>query len=206
MTKTTLYLTRHGQTEWNLQGQMQGHQDSSLTTLGRQQAEWLGERLAAVQFNAIYSSTSPRAVSTAEIIRGNRKQELVTSEALREINMGTWEGQKVDIIRESDGERYRHFFKAPHLYQPSIGGESYEVLLDRTLPAVEQILTANEGGTVLIVTHRITLRAIMGHYLGKSLQELGEMSDILSASLSKITFRDGIPQVEMYGDTSHYKE
>lgn len=45
MTETVLYLTRHGQTEWNLQKRMQGHQNSALTNLGKQQAEWLKERL-----------------------------------------------------------------------------------------------------------------------------------------------------------------
>jgi broad specificity phosphatase PhoE len=206
MTETTLYLTRHGQTEWNLQSRMQGHKDSPLTTAGRQQAEWLGERLRQAQLDAVYSSTSPRAVQTAEIILGGRPLKLETLESLREINMGAWEGQQVDRIRETDPERYRNFWEKPHLYRPAEGGETYAALLDRTLPAILDIAARHSGGSVLIVTHRITLKAVMGHYLGKTLQELGELPDILSASLSKMVLRDGMPHVELYGDTLHYKE
>jgi probable phosphoglycerate mutase len=69
MKKTVLFLTRHGQTEWNLQKRMQGHQNSALTTLGEQQAEWLRERLEGENLGAIYSSISPRALHTAQILR-----------------------------------------------------------------------------------------------------------------------------------------
>jgi broad specificity phosphatase PhoE len=206
MTETTLYFTRHGQTEWNLQGRMQGHQDSPLTASGRLQAEWLKERLEAVPFEAFYSSTSPRAVSTARIIQGERPGELRTKDELREINMGLWEGESIEVIREKDAEQFQNFWEAPHLYQPSGSGETYAALLERVIPVLQDIVTAHSGGNVFIVTHRITLKAILGYYLGRDLHELGELPDILSTSLSKISYRDGVPHIEMYGDTSHYKE
>ncbi|MFC3746554.1 histidine phosphatase family protein [Paenibacillus sp. GCM10012306] len=206
MIETTLYLTRHGQTEWNLQGRMQGHQDSPLTATGKQQAEWLQERLENVSFEAIYSSTSPRAMSTAHLIQGDKPGELLTKAELREINMGHWEGQFIEDIREQDGEQFHNFWEAPHLYQPSGKGETYDALLERVIPAVEEIMSKHAGGNVLLVTHRITLKVIMGHYLGRELQELKKLPDILSTSLSKIVWRNGSAHVELYGDTSHYKE
>ncbi|MFF2015849.1 histidine phosphatase family protein [Paenibacillus sp. NPDC058177] len=206
MTETTLYLTRHGQTEWNLQGRMQGHQDSPLTITGKEQAKWLQERLQKVPFEAIYSSTSPRAISTAHIIQGDRPGELRTKAELREINMGLWEGQFIEDIQEKDAEQFHSFWEAPHLYQPSGKGESYAALLERVIPAVEDIMGRHTGGNVLLVTHRITLKVIMGYYLGKKLHELRELPDILSTSLSKIVLCNGDVHVELYGDTSHYKE
>ena len=68
----TLYLTRHGETEWNVQKRMQGWQDSPLTEKGRRDAVLLGKRLESVEFAAIYTSTSGRTVETAELIRGER--------------------------------------------------------------------------------------------------------------------------------------
>ncbi|MFD2882332.1 histidine phosphatase family protein [Paenibacillus rhizoplanae] len=56
---TTVYITRHGQTEWNVQKRMQGHQDSPLTPLGVQQAEWLSKSLLDVHLDAVYASSSP---------------------------------------------------------------------------------------------------------------------------------------------------
>ncbi|MFF2907538.1 histidine phosphatase family protein [Paenibacillus sp. NPDC057934] len=206
MTETTMYLTRHGQTEWNLQGRMQGHQDSPLTITGKQQAKWLQERLQKVPFEAIYSSNSPRAISTAYIIQGDSTEELRTKAELKEINMGLWEGQLIENIREKDAEQFHNFWEAPHLYQPSGKGESYAALLERVIPAVKDIMGKHTGGNVLLVTHRITLKVIMAYYLGKELHELRELPDVLSTSLSKIVWRNGSAHVELYGDTSHYKE
>ena len=74
---TNLYLTRHGETVWNTQKLMQGWKDSPLTDRGIKQARQLSERLSEVSFDAIYSSTSNRAVRTAEIIKGERSLEVI---------------------------------------------------------------------------------------------------------------------------------
>ena len=92
MSTTTIYLTRHGQTEWNVQHRMQGHMDSALTSIGLQQAEWLSQGMRSVQLDAIYTSPSPRALRTAEIMRGERSTYLNLSDAFKEIGMGVWEG------------------------------------------------------------------------------------------------------------------
>mgnify|MGYP001164786947 CR=1 FL=1 len=62
MTKTTIYITRHGQTQWNIEERMQGHHDSPLTEHGMQQARWLRDALTPIDFAAIYAS--PTAVFT----------------------------------------------------------------------------------------------------------------------------------------------
>ncbi len=72
---TRIYLTRHGQTEWNLQKRMQGHKNSDLTSLGKEQAKALGLRMKDVELNAIYTSSLPRAMQTAELIRGKNGKE-----------------------------------------------------------------------------------------------------------------------------------
>ncbi|WP_235206697.1 histidine phosphatase family protein [Paenibacillus tyrfis] len=81
--QTTMYLTRHGQTEWNSKKKMQGHLDSPLTDYGMQQAEWLKERLENVHFDAIYSSSSPRAFNTARIVSGNHPVQIKSQRSIR---------------------------------------------------------------------------------------------------------------------------
>ncbi|WP_152393807.1 histidine phosphatase family protein [Paenibacillus guangzhouensis] len=203
---TTLYLTRHGQTEWNLVQKMQGHQDSPLTQSGVQQAEWLGERLSNVPFDSIYCSSSPRAITTAGIISGNRSTEIVKLDALKEINMGLWEGQHINQITQDFPTQYRQFFNEPHLYEPTGQGETYNQLMNRALPALQDILTRHQGQQILIVTHRITLKAIMSYFMKKQLHEIGTMPDIHPTALCKVTIHHDVLSVDLYGDTAHYRE
>lgn len=204
--ETTLYLTRHGQTEWNLEKKMQGHMDSPLTQSGVQQAEWLGERLSIVPFDAIFCSSSPRAITTAGIISNNRSAEIARLDSLKEINMGLWEGQHIEQITQDFPTQFSQFFNEPHLYQPTGQGESYSELIKRTLPAIQNILTKHKGQQVLIVTHRITLKAIMSYFMNKQLHEIGTMPDIHPTALCKVTIHNDVLNVDLYGDTAHYRE
>lgn len=99
MATTTVYLTRHGQTEWNVQQRMQGHQDSPLTPLGVQQAEWLGKGLREVPLDAVYASSSPRTLRTAEIILGERGIPVTACDEFKELCMGA--GKAVNLRHSS---------------------------------------------------------------------------------------------------------
>lgn len=204
--ETTLYLTRHGQTEWNLMKKMQGHKDSPLTQTGVRQAQWLGERLSAIPFDAVYCSSSHRAITTASIISGYRLDEIIQLDTLKEINMGLWEGQHIEQIAQDFTTSFSHFFHKPHLYQPTGQGESYSELRQRTIPTIQEILEKHKGQQVLIVTHRITLKTIMSYFMNKQLHEIGTMPDIHPTALCKVTIQNNVQNVDLYGDTTHYRE
>jgi len=110
-----IYITRHGETEWNIEGRLQGRKDSRLTALGEKQAEWFEKRLNKVQIDIIISSSSGRALRTAEIIRGKRNIDIVPNDNLREIYLGQWEGLFHAEIKEDWPEEQRNFWKYPHL-------------------------------------------------------------------------------------------
>ncbi|MCE5172365.1 histidine phosphatase family protein [Paenibacillus profundus] len=205
MTETILYLTRHGQTEWNVDKRMQGHKDSPLTSLGVLQAEWLQKRLKTIPFDAVYSSSSPRALRTAQIAAGGNHATIMPMDELKEINMGLWEGRRIEFIQEHHAQEYVDFFNKPHLYQPTGSGETYMQLMNRVIPAIDGILSKHQGEKVLIVTHRLTLKTIMGYYGNKELYELSSLPDIESTSLCRISVKKNVPSIEMYGDTSHYQ-
>ncbi|MCC3372568.1 histidine phosphatase family protein [Cohnella sp. REN36] len=206
MKRTTLYLTRHGQTVWNVEGKLQGHQDSPLTELGRLQARWLADAMADTPLDAIYSSPSGRAMSTAEIVRGARDLPVVPVEALREINLGPWEGLAGEAIAARHPEAYDAFWKTPHLYRAEHGGESYFDLRNRVVPALGRLLADHAGGAILLVTHAATLKTIMAHFGGLPLSELWQPPFVHSTSLCRVAVEDGVPRIELYGDTSHYRE
>ncbi|WP_039657457.1 histidine phosphatase family protein [Clostridium tyrobutyricum] len=205
MEQTIIYLIRHGQTEWNLEGRMQGHKDSPLTKVGVTQAEKLHHRLINEKIQLIYSSESKRAFDTAKIIQGNRDIPFYTSKELNEINMGEWEGMKqIDIIKKYH-KAWNNFWNEPAKYTSIGEGESYEKLKNRVIPALENIINSNQGKSIMIVTHRITLKVIMSYFKNQDINVISNNLDINPASLSKINICNGVPKILLYGDTSHYK-
>lgn len=200
-----LYLTRHGQTEWNLQARMQGHLDSPLTELGIQQAKQLRKALAETHIDKAYSSDKPRALNTAEIVLADRDISVKTSKGLREISLGDWDGMTRQQIQRQFPEHFHAFWKEPHLYEP-ITGESAHCMQKRVVKAVEKIVAENENKNILIVTHAGALKALMLHFESKQLSELWSEPHIFPASLSVVKCENGKRKIEKYGDTSHYKQ
>lgn len=159
MSTTTIFLTRHGQTEWNVQHRMQGHMDSELTALGVQQAEWLSRGMHTEQLDVIYASPSPRALRTAEIIRGERSTPLKTSEAFKEIGMGVWEGSDSTELESEYSEQHRNFWQDPEQFKVE-GSETFAEVQARALGKLQEILIAHQGETILIVTHTVVIKLL----------------------------------------------
>lgn len=205
MKETTLYVVRHGQTEWNLEKRLQGHQDSPLTQLGKEQASQLCHRLGATHIDMIYCSESKRTRDTANLIKGSRAIPVVIKPEFKELNLGAWEGLQHHQVIAQEPESWDHFWHSPHLYVPNEKGESYQQLKERAIPAVEKIISEQQGKTILIVTHQITTKMIMSYFQQRGIDETFHTAVIAPTSLSKISIQDGIPTVLLHGDTSHYK-
>lgn len=80
----TFYIVRHGETEWNVKGLVQGHTDIPLTKKGKRQARQLAKKLSRINFNAVFSSDLLRAKQTAQLIALEKKIAVKTTQALRE--------------------------------------------------------------------------------------------------------------------------
>jgi broad specificity phosphatase PhoE len=140
---TTLLLVRHGETDWNAEGRLQGHTDRPLNEHGRRQAKELAARLAEEHVDAIYASDLSRAKETAEIVGARLGLPVVIDADLREKNWGSWEGLTGD-------ERV-------HVEQD---GESTVDHRDRVMRAVERIVERHPGQRIVVVTHGGSLRRI----------------------------------------------
>jgi broad specificity phosphatase PhoE len=195
---------RHGETEWNVEKRMQGHQDSPLTEKGVHQGQSLGQSLNAINFAAIYSSSSPRAVQTAELIRNQKSTIIELEDDLREIFLGSWEGQ--NNIEQAHPEDYYSFWNMPHIYSPKNGGESYREVQNRVLPLIREIIDNHKGEEVLVVSHTVTLKLIMSYFEGRSLEKLWELPYLYPTSLSKVAITNNYPTIELYADVSHFKD
>ena len=153
-----IYLVRHGETDWNQAGRLQGQTDIDLDAQGFAQAAEAAERLKEVPFEIAFCSPLIRARHTAETIVGERKITLTTDERLRELNFGPWEGTDVRKIREGANSP----FTDPGSYLPPEGAESFAQLYARSGEFVKQVLLPLEGTyeTVLVVAHGALNRSI----------------------------------------------
>jgi broad specificity phosphatase PhoE len=150
---TTLLLVRHGETDWNAEGRLQGQTDRPLNDFGRRQARQLAEQLEGEELEAIHSSDLARARETAQIISEQLGLPVVLDPDLREKDWGTWEGL-------SSVERDRVEFV----------GESTEAHGLRILGALRRIAEGHPGdGRVLVVTHGGSMRRIQAAVLGMAL-------------------------------------
>lgn len=201
---TTLYLVRHGQTEWNVQHRFQGHMDSPLTEHGIRQAEWLGESLEQVRLDLIYSSTSSRAFHTAEIIRGNRDLQVTACDEFKEISLGVWEGQAQERIEELYPQQLDHFWNHPELFEVE-GSETFDEVRNRAVNHLLEIVDSNRGASILIVTHTVVVKLLMAHFEQRSMDRLWDLPYIHPTCLSKIEIAGEVPTIILHGDVSHYR-
>ena len=158
-----IYLVRHGETDWNQAGLLQGQTDIDLNAQGFAQAEEAAERLREVPFEIAFCSPLIRARHTAETIVGDRKIPLTTDERLRELNFGPWEGVDIRTIKEENSQPFTN----PGSYIPPEGAESFAQLYARSGEFVEQVLLPLEGTyeTVLVVAHGGVNRSILNPVL-----------------------------------------
>lgn len=200
---TKIYVTRHGETEWNKLRRMQGRLDSPLTELGKQQALWLGERLETVAIDHLYSSPAGRAMETATLINQFKGLPIKTSDKLQEIYLGGWEGKTQAEIEAYDAERYVNFWNQPECYIAN-DGESFESIIQRSGEQLEWIASTHAGETVLVVAHAVVLKSMIAYVERKQIQHFWQGPFMKSTCLNCFEKINGEWQISMMGDTSHY--
>lgn len=200
---TRLYLTRHGETEWNVERRMQGSKESNLTEKGRTQARQLGRRLDNTNIDVVYSSPSNRAFQSAELIVGNRDIEIIKIDDLIEMNFGIWEGMTFDVIKEKYGEQHKAFWETPHLLK-EFPGENFKDFKQRVVATVTKIVGENEDKDVLVVAHALVVKILMSYFENTPLERLFDERIIQQTSLSIVEVKNNEFNIIKYGDTEHY--
>ena len=175
-----IYLVRHGETEWNRAGRVQGHLDSPLTANGEAQAHAVGEALRELidgdGFD-IVASPLGRTRATAAIIRdalGDEGIAIATDDRLREISWGDWDGLTFDEIDTRDpGERARRRDDRWDHRPP--GGESYAETALRAadwLAGADSLAGADPARRLIAVSHGGIGRLLRGLYASLSRDEM----------------------------------
>lgn len=192
----TLYLVRHGETEWNVREINQGHMDSFLTEKGIGQARKIAEKFKDIKFDAIFSSDLLRAQKTAEIIKLDRELSVQILKSLRERAHGDFEGKHNDIYKDAlkekleerkklSGDAYESFRLAP-------GIETNGELMARFINQLRQIAVVYPNKNVLVVTHTGCIKNFLikiGHVKRK---------ELLSKSVKNAAY------VKIFSDGEHF--
>jgi 2,3-bisphosphoglycerate-dependent phosphoglycerate mutase len=198
---TRFVVLRHGETFWNLESRIQGHEDSELTPLGIQQARALGERMRGETFDVLVASDLGRAMSTARHIGEVTGHPVVPDARIRERNYGECQGLTYGEL----DHQYPDLFSSVREVDPDFpvpGGETRREFHDRVKAAFDALAREHAGRRVVVVSHGGVLamlyRAIHSIPLGTP-----RPIPIRNASFNALAWDRGVWSVEAWGDTVH---
>jgi alpha-ribazole phosphatase len=158
-----LVLVRHCEPQDDARGLCYGSLDIGLSAAGRDHAARVARELAALGYDAVYTSPRVRALDTAAPIAAARELTPMVEDDLREIDFGELEGRSYDEIAARDPELYRAWMETPtRVTFP--GGESFADVKARALAAYDRIRAAHDAAVV--VTHGGVVRAGLAAWLG----------------------------------------
>ncbi|MGO2082433.1 histidine phosphatase family protein [Vagococcus sp.] len=202
------YCIRHGKTEFNQNFILQGGlSDSPLLEEGYQYAKQAGTFLKDVNFDCVIASPQKRAHDTAESILSTHPTELSieTINNLRELEFGEWDGLPQSNFEHF--EQFSHLIERPDLYDPSdFKGESFQDLLDRTIPVFKDYTEKYPDGKILVVSHGLTLLTTLSYLTGTPIKDIRKqrMLDNVSISTLEVNPENFDYQLKDWNNISHY--
>lgn len=198
--RRALTLIRHGLTEWNAAGRVQGHSDIDLSDEGIRQARRLAERTARLDsVDLIVASPLSRALRTAEIAFPDR--DVSTDRRLMELHFGDFEGRTVsDNVATA---AWQTWLEDPFM-RAAPNGESYRQLRERVVAWFGDL--PSDAGHVVAVTHSGTIQMLLAHLLGIERPRWRKRIYVRHSSLTRILTLDGETVIERVNDTRHLDE
>ncbi len=198
------YLVRHGETEWNRTGRMQGHLGVPLNAEGRHQATRLAGRLRNVEFGAVYCSDLPRAAETARIIAAGRDLAISDEADLREFSYGEWEGLTLEEVEmRYPGVLAERIEAGGNMGWSAPGGESAIDALHRVRRfSTRAHASLDVGENILVVAHGGTLRALVVCLLDLADTDFWKFH-VDNTALAIVNDHDGSRVLASWNDTSH---
>ena len=196
-------MVRHGETEWNRQGLLQGHLDSPLSELGVNQANALSEYFSKCKWDLIVSSDLNRAVRTSEIIKGPSGQKILTDSRLRERDLGVAQGLTIKDFAEKYPEESIKFSDGCEDYVIP-GGESISQRYNRSIACIREYAELYEGRNIIIVTHGGVLDGVFRFAAKMPLSQPRTFS-LFNASVNTIQIQDDLWNIVTWGYVEHLR-
>src|SRR5438094_9820776 len=200
---TRVFMVRHGATVVSAEDRFAGATDVELSDEGREQTRRLAQRLRREKIAAVYASPLGRTLETAQILAEPHKLEVQTRDGFREISHGRWEQMTRREVEEKFPEEAAAWDQDPYTFAP-VGGESGLAVTARALPALMDIVRENQGGNVLVASHKATIRLLLSSLLGFDPRRYRDNLDQKPAALNIVDFKDATrARLTLFNDTSH---
>jgi len=166
----TLHFVRHGETDWNREGRIQGVADVPLSALGREQAHELAASLAARPIGALYASDLRRALETAQPLAERLGLPIRTSPALRERDFGANEGRIAAEVAAEYGKEVGTRWLSPDERHP--GGESMREVYERVAAFLDELLEDPPADEIALVASGGPIRVGTAHLAREPVETL----------------------------------
>ena len=176
-----VYIARHGETIWNVEGRIQGRSDPGLSPKGHDQSLALFEQLRGRPISAIYTSTLQRSILTAQHVANYLSLPIQRQHELDEMAFGILEAKQIlhlDEETKSEWEKFKENRFTYHIPQ----AENYTDVIHRIRPFVEKILQNHQGEEILIVGHRVAnqmLISVLMDYPSEKVLKIQQSNDCL---------------------------
>ncbi len=205
-TQTRIFLVRHGATVLTAEDRFAGSTDVQLSDEGRRQAGRLALRLQTERIVAVYASPLGRTMETAGILAHPHNLQVQPRDGLREISHGHWEQLTRDEVDTKFPDEALEWEKDPYTFARA-GGESGLAVTARALPTLIELVRAHCNETILVVSHKATIRLLLSTLLGFDPRRYRDNLDQSPAALNIVDFKDPTrARLTLFNDTSHYTE
>lgn len=202
--KTRVFLVRHGATVLSAEDRFAGATNVELSEEGRRQVEALSRRLAGQPISAFFASPLDRTMETARILAAPHGKEVEPEAGFLEINHGVWEGLTRQEAETRFGDMYVKWEEDPYNFAPE-GGETGLAVAARAMPALLRAVAAHEGEMICVVSHKATIRLLLGAILGFDPRRYRDHLDLNPASLTILDFRNSMNgRLTLFNDVAHY--
>ena len=183
-------MVRHGETDWNRDNRFQGHADPPLNEAGRVQARELADELAVETFEAAYASPLERAHETARILAARLDLDVQISDALREVDVGSWSGLTRTEVESRFPKGYRRWLEHGHGWDD---GETYDELGARVVAGLRRIAARHSDGQVLAITHGGPIRSALAATAGVAFGEARRSIHVVeNCAIVRLAIRDDV--------------
>ncbi len=199
-----IYLIRHGQTDFNKQGIVQGSGvDSRLNDVGIAQATAFFEAYGTIAFDKVYTSALKRTHESVDLFikKGTRHEALA---GLNEINWGNKEGQRISI---QDDVRYFEMLERWRNGETGLrieGGESPDDVLSRLIPAWDHIMNKPDEENILVCAHGRVMRVLLCHVLNYPLHSM-DLFEHSNLCLYELNYSGSMFRIEKFNNADHLR-
>ena len=201
-----LYMVRHGQTAASKDNRFSGSSDPPLTAVGEAMAEEFGRAYASVTWDAIYTSPMLRTRQTAAPLCRLTGVQPTVEDGLKEIGYGEWEGLRQDEVKARWPEAFE-YWAHDVASRGTPGGETAFHVAARAMRVVEAVRCRHEdGGNVLLVSHKATLRVITCALLGLDVRLFRQRLAQPVGAVTMFVVTSSSAQLSIFGDRSHLSE